>query len=271
MEVRAPFVDSHVNLHHEKFADDLDAVVARARQQGVVAMLTISDKRASTAAIAAIARRWANVWRSVGVHPHYVDDDPALDARMIAEMAAPADVVGIGECGLDFYYEHSERDAQHRAFRAHIAAARDTGLPLIIHARGADDDMREILLAEREAGAFTPLLHCYTGGLDLARAVVAIGGYVSFAGILTFKNADEVRAVAKDVPLDRLLIETDCPYLAPVPHRGRRCEPAFVCDVAAKLAELRGMTTNDLGRATTDNFFRLFARAEFEPGGMRAR
>lgn len=271
LEQRGPFVDSHVNLHHEKFAGDLDAVVARARESGVVAMLTISDKRASTGAVAAVAGRWSNVWRTVGVHPHHADDDPRLEARALVELAAPDDVVGIGECGLDFHYEYSGREAQFGVFRAHVAAARETGLPLVIHARGADAEMRAILIEERGKGPFVPLLHCYTGGVELARAAVDMGGYVSFAGILTFRNADDVRAIAAEIPLDRLLIETDCPYLAPVPYRGRRAEPAHVALVAEKLADLRGMRTEALARATTENFFRLFSRARPEARGLEPR
>jgi len=257
-------IDSHVNLHHEAFASDLPEVMVRARAAGVIGMLTISDKRSSTEAIATAARRYPNVWRSVGVHPHYVKDDPDLTAADLIDLAKPADVIGIGECGLDHYYEHSPRDIQEEAFRIHIAAARATGLPLIIHTRDADAATLEILTDEQRAGRFTPLLHCYTGGHALAEAVLAMGGYVSFAGILTFKAADNVREVARAVPLDRLLVETDCPYLAPVPHRGRRCEPAHVAEVAAKLAELQGVKPDALAEATTENFFRLFARAEMK-------
>lgn len=258
------FIDSHVNLHHEAFAPDLAEVMARARAAGVVGMLTISDKRSSTEAIVAAARAYPNVWRSVGVHPHYVKDDPHLSVSDLIALAAPADVVGIGECGLDHHYEYSPRDIQDKAFRLHIAAARATGLPLIIHTREADAATLAILEEERQAGAFTPLLHSYTGGLMLAEAVLAMGGYVSFAGIITFKAADNVREVARAAPLDRLLVETDCPYLAPVPHRGRRCEPAHVADVAAKLAEIKGVSVETLAAATTENFFRLFQRAQMK-------
>jgi TatD DNase family protein len=255
-------IDSHVNLHHEAFAADLGAVMERARAAGVVGMLTISDTRSSTPAIAAAAKAFPNVWRSVGVHPHYVKDDPDLTAADLIALAEPGDVVGIGECGVDHYYEHSPRDAQEDAFRAHIAAARETRLPLIIHTRDADGDTLRILEAEQGQGAFTPLLHCYTGGLKLAEATLAMGGYVSFAGILTFKAADNVRDIARAMPLERLLIETDCPYLAPVPHRGRRCEPAHVVEVAAKLAEIKGVSRDEIAKATTENFFRLFTRAK---------
>jgi TatD DNase family protein len=269
--VAAGLIDSHVNLHHEAFAADLYDVMARAAAAGIVGMLTISDKRQSTEAIAAVSARWRNVWRSVGVHPHYVKDDPDLDAAALMALAEPSDVIGIGECGLDHHYEHSPRDLQASAFRIHIDAARRTGLPLIIHTREADEAMGEILTVEHAKGPFTPLLHCYTGGIELARTVLGLGGYVSFAGILTFRNADAVRAVAREIPLDRLLVETDCPYLAPVPHRGRRCEPAHVPDVAARLGELRGLPAQDIAARTTENFFRLFARARPEPGGIALR
>ncbi len=255
-------IDSHANLHHERFAADLPEVAARAKAAGVIGMLTISDKRSSTDAIAAVARTYPNVWRSVGVHPHHAADDAELGARTIVDLATPSDVVGIGECGLDFHYEYSPRDIQERVFRAHIAASRETGLPLIIHTRDADDRMRAVLEEERQTGSFTPLLHCYTGGEALARAVLNWGGYVSFSGILTFRNAEDLRRIAGLVPLDRLIIETDCPYLAPVPHRGRRCEPAHVVHVAEKLAEIRSASFNEIARATTDNFFRLFSRAK---------
>lgn len=257
-------IDSHVNLHHEAFAADLPETMARAGAAGVIGMLTISDKRESTEAIAAAAAAFPNVWRSVGVHPHYVKDDPDLSARMLIDMAKPADVVGIGECGLDHHYEYSPRDIQEKAFRIHIEAARATRLPIVIHTRDADETTLKILEDEQRGGAFTPLLHCYTGGMALAEAVLAMGGYVSFAGIVTFKAAENVRQVARAVPLDRLLIETDCPYLAPVPHRGRRCEPAHVADVAAKLAELNAVSLETLAEATTTNFLRLFARARLK-------
>ena len=258
-------IDSHVNLHHADFAGDLDAVMARAKAAGVVGMLTISDRRQSTEAIEAASARYPNVWRSVGVHPHYAKDDAGLSVADLVALAEPADVVGVGECGIDHYYEHSPRDIQERVFRVHIAAARESGLPVIIHTRDADDVTLRILESEQARGAFTPLLHCYTGGMTLAEAVIAMNGYVSFAGILTFKAADAVRQVARVVPLDRLLVETDCPYLAPVPHRGRRCEPAHVVEVARKLAEIRGVPLEEIAAATTANFFRLFRRARRSP------
>ena len=254
-------VDSHVNLHHERFDGDVDEVLARAEEAGVGAMLTISDKLESTDAIRAISEAHGHIWRTVGVHPHYADDATGLTADELCALAEPADVVGIGECGLDYYYEHSDREAQRTVFRAHVEASQRTGLPLVIHTRAADEDMGAILSAMHADAPFTALLHCYTSGQALCDLVLGMDGYVSFSGIATFKNADDVRAVATSVPLDRLLVETDCPYLAPVPHRGRRCEPAHVADVARSLAATRGEEEAALVRATTDNFFRLFARA----------
>lgn len=257
-------VDSHVNLHAEQFADDVEAVIARAHATGVRAMVTISDKLSATEAIKAISDRHRGIWRTVGAHPHYAKDHPDLDAATLIELAAPEKVVGIGECGLDQHYEYSDRAVQEPVFRAHVAAARATGLPLVIHTRDADSEMQSILEDEYAKGAFTPLLHCYTGGPALADAVIAMGGYVSFSGILTFRNAVDIRAIAAALPLDRIIVETDCPYLAPVPFRGRRCEPAHVVHVAEKLAEIRGVSIEAIADATTDNFFRLFARARRE-------
>ncbi len=253
-------IDSHVNLHSEQYADDLDEVIAAARKAGVGVMLTISDKLESTAAIKSIADAHDFIWRSTGVHPHYANEHTDLTTAKLVELAQDPKVVGIGECGLDFYYEHSDRAAQFPVFQAHIDAARETDLPLIIHTRNADDETRELLCEEHGKGAFTPLLHCYTGGPELANAVLKLGGYVSFSGILTFKNANDIREIATSTPLDRIIIETDCPYLAPVPMRGRRNEPAYVVHVAEKLAEVKGVSLEDVMKITTDNFFRLFSR-----------
>ncbi|GJL91620.1 TatD family hydrolase [Hyphococcus sp.] len=255
------FVDSHVNLHSEKYAGDLNEVMTRARDAGVSAMLTISDKLSSTEAIRAIANREPLIWRSVGVHPHYAKEYPDLEAQTLIEMAADEKVIGIGECGLDFYYEHSQRDTQNAVFRAHILASRATQLPLIIHTRDADDVTKGMLEREHREGAFSPLLHCYTGGPALAESVLALGGYISFSGIISFKNAGDIRAIAQETPLDRIIIETDCPYLAPVPMRGRRNEPAYVVHVAEALAAVKGVDIEEIEKATTDNFFRLFSRA----------
>lgn len=255
------FVDSHVNLHSEKYAEDLAEIITRARAAGVSAMLTISDQLSSTSAITEITEGDPLIWRSVGVHPHHAKDYAELTAQMLIGLAVDEKVVGIGECGLDFYYEYSDRAVQEDVFRAHINASRETGLPLIIHTRDADDITRNLLETEHREGGFVPLLHCYTGGPALAEAALGLGGYISFSGIITFKNASNVRAIAEAAPLDRIIIETDCPYLAPVPMRGRRNEPAYVVHVAEKLAEIKGVSVDEIAQATTDNFFRLFSRA----------
>lgn len=257
-------IDSHVNLHHEKFDADVEDVIARAKAAGVGAMLTISDRISSTDKIRAIAARHANIWRSVGAHPHYASDHRDLTAQALIDLAAEPKVVGVGECGLDFHYGFSPADDQERVFAAHIEAAQETGLPLIIHTREADEQTGRMLAEAMAKRRFIPLLHCYTSGLSLAEAVMEMGGYISFSGIITFKNADDVRAVAVKMPLDRIIIETDCPYLAPIPHRGRRCEPAHVVHVAEKLADMFGLTRSEIDRLTTENFFRLFARAHRE-------
>lgn len=261
-------IDSHVNLHHEKFDADVEEVIARAEAAGVGAMLTISDRISSTEKIRATADRHPNIWRSVGAHPHYAADHNQLSAQTLIDLALESKVVGIGECGLDFHYGFSPAEDQERVFAAHIEAAQATGLPLIIHTREADDMMGRMLREAMAKKTFTPLLHCYTSGLGLAEAVMEMGGYISFSGIITFKNADDVRMVAARMPLSRIIVETDCPYLAPVPHRGRRCEPAHVVHVAERLGEILGLARSEIDRLTTENFFRLFARARIE--GRRA-
>ncbi len=258
-------VDSHVNLHSEQYAEDCDAVIDAARAAGVDYMLTISDKLSSTHAIKKITDAHDFIWRSVGVHPHYASDYKDLTAQMLIDLARDDKVVGIGECGLDFHYEYSDRAAQRPIFMAHIEAARASGLPLIIHTREADDEMRDTLIKAHGEGAFTPLLHCYTGGPSLAEAALKLGGYISFSGIITFKNASDIRAIAEATPLDRIIIETDCPYLAPVPKRGRRNDPAYLVHVAEKLAEVKGVSLDEIANATTENFFRLFSRATRTP------
>lgn len=254
-------IDSHVNLHHEKFDADVEDVIARANAAGVGAMLTISDRISSTEKIRAIVARHPNIWRSVGAHPHYAADHQDLTAPLLIDLAADPKVVGIGECGLDFHYGFSPAADQERVFAAHIEAAQATCLPLIIHTREADELTLRLLAQAMAKSAFTPLLHCYTGGIALAEAVMEMGGYISFSGIITFKNAEDVRAVAMRMPHDRIIIETDCPYLAPVPHRGRRCEPVHVVHVADKLGEVLGLARAEIDRMTTENFFRLFKRA----------
>ena len=257
-------IDSHVNLHSEKYDDDLQDVIENSLDAGVTAMLTISDKLASTAAIREISRKHKFIWRSVGCHPHYASDESDLTADQLIELASEEDVVGIGECGLDFYYEYSDRLVQEKIFREHVKASQATGLPLIIHTRDADDIMSSILREMYSIENFIPLLHCYTGGPDLAQTAREMGGFVAFSGIITFKNADDVRAVAAQTPLDRIIIETDCPYLAPVPKRGRRNEPAYLVHVARKLAEIKGVSLETVEQATTENFFTLFSKAKKE-------
>ena len=257
-------IDSHVNLHHERFAGEVDAVIAAARTAGVRGMLTISDKMESAPALRDITARYPFIWRSVGAHPHYADDHRETDARAIIEDCAAADVICIGECGLDFHYTFSEPKAQQRLFQEHITAAQETGLPLIIHTRQADDLMARMLRAAMAERPFTPLLHCFTSGLALAEEVMEMGGYISFSGIITFRNAEDVRETARRMPHDRIIIETDCPYLAPIPFRGRRCDPEHVTHVAARLAEILGLSVEETAALTTRNFFSLFKRASSE-------
>ncbi|WP_371398206.1 TatD family hydrolase [Fretibacter rubidus] len=256
------FVDSHVNLHGEKFEGDLDDVVARAVDAGVGTMLNICCKLSDFDATLAVANCYPNMWASVGTHPHDAKDNPDITAAQLIEKASDPKVIGIGETGLDFHYNYSDEAAQFKNFRAHIDAARETQLPLIIHSRNADDKMGDILEAEMTKGAFPALLHCYTSGERLAQRGLDMGLYIAFSGIITFKKADDVRAIVGLVPDNRILIETDCPYLAPVPHRGHRCEPAFVVDVAHKLAELKGWNLKETAKITTDNFFNLFTKAK---------
>lgn len=252
-------IDSHVNLHAPQFDDDRDAVIARARAAGVGLMVNICDRVSNFPACRAIAEA-PDIWCTVGTHPHEAKEDPDLAAGTLVDLAADPRVVGIGECGLDFHYDLSPRDIQARVFRAHCAAARETGLPLVVHTREADEAMGDILEAEHAAGAFPILMHCYTSGFGLARRCADLDAWFSVSGIATFKAADDVRAVIREMPAERLLIETDCPYLAPVPHRGRRNEPAYVPHVLAKLAEVRGWTLAEAEARTTDAFFDLFQR-----------
>lgn len=252
-------IDSHVNLHAPQFDEDRDAVIARAREAGVSLMVNISDRVSNFAACRALADE-PDIWCTVGTHPHEAKEDPDLSAATLVDLARDSRVVGIGECGLDFHYDLSPREIQAQVFRAHVAAARETGLPLVVHTREADDVMGDILEAEYAAGPFRMLMHCYTSGADLARRAAALGAWFSVSGIATFKAAEDVRAVIRDMPGERIIVETDCPYLAPVPYRGRRNEPAYVPHVLAKLAEIRGWSPDDAEQRTTDAFFALFDR-----------
>ena len=258
----ASIVDSHCHLDFPDFDDDRAAVLARAREAGVGTMLTISIKASRAEAVIALAESAPDIFCTIGTHPHEADSEPPLSGEALAELAAHPKVVGIGETGLDNFHKHSTPEAQARSFRAHIDAARRTQLPLIVHTREADDETADILEEEMGKGAFPGLIHCFTAGADLARRVLDLGFYISISGVVTFKNAEALREVVKNVPRDRLLVETDAPFLAPVPHRGRRNEPSFVAHTAAALGELHGLNAEDMAAATCDNFFRLFTKAK---------
>ncbi|HEX8216341.1 MAG TPA: TatD family hydrolase [Allosphingosinicella sp.] len=259
------FVDSHCHLNYKGLAEDQPAVLDRARAAGVKKMLNISTHAAEWKAVIAVAEREPDVFASVGVHPHDADSHADVETATLVEQARHPRVVGIGESGLDFYYDRSDRERQRASFRAHIAAARESGLPIIVHTREAEADTHAILADEMGKGAFTGVIHCFTASRDFAEKALALGFYVSMSGIVTFKNARDLQETAKTIPLDRLLIETDAPFLAPVPHRGRTCEPAFVADTARFLAGLRGESFETLAEATAANFDRLFAKAAAGP------
>jgi TatD DNase family protein len=254
-------IDSHCHLDYLAEEQDVEAVIGRARGAGVGGMVTISTRLSTFPAVRAIAEAYEDLWCSVGVHPHHADEEGVKDASELTDLAKDSCVVAIGETGLDYFYDNAPREDQQRSFRAHIDAARQTQLPLIVHTRDADDDCVAILREEFEKGAFPGLIHCFTAGSALAEAVLEIGFSISVSGIITFKRADELRETLSKVPLDRLLVETDSPYLAPVPHRGKTNEPAFVGHTAAALAELKGVSLGELERRTTENFFRLFSKA----------
>ena len=255
------FIDTHVNIHGEAFENDLDSVLNRAREAGVSPMIAICSRLSDFDAVRAIAQAHEDVFCTIGAHPHHAKDRPDITPDELLEIARHPKVVAIGETGLDFYYGHSPEEAQFASFRAHIAAARETGLPIVIHSRDADGPMAEILEDEMARGAFKALLHCYTGGAELARRAAALGAWFSASGIITFKKADDVRAVfAEHVPEDKVIIETDCPYLAPVPKRGDRNEPAYLPYVAAKLGELKGWSIEETARRTRENTLALFGR-----------
>ncbi len=255
-------IDSHCHLDFPELATDEAGVLARARTAGVAGMLTIGTRLDQFERVRAIAERHDNVWCSVGVHPHEAKDEGQRTPERLIEATRHPKVVGIGETGLDFFYEHSPREEQAESFRTHIVAARETGLPLIVHTRDADAETGDLLETEYAKGAFAGLLHCFSSGPEVARRALDLGFYISISGIVTFKAAEELRTIVRGIPLDRLLVETDSPYLAPIPKRGRTNEPAFVAHTAAKVAELKGIGIAELEAATTDNFFRLFAKAE---------
>ena len=253
-------VDSHCHLDYFP-EQDREEVLRRAAVAGVEEVVTIGTRLAQSAEMRRYAERTPGVWCTVGVHPHHAGEGPGATVEELVALADSPKVVGIGESGLDYHYDTAPREAQQASFRAHIRAARRVGLPIAIHARAADDDIATILEEEAGQGAFALLLHCFSSGRGLAERALALGGYVSFSGILTFPKSEEIRAIARDVPAERLLVETDAPYLAPVPHRGKRCEPAMVAATAGVLAGVRGMEPEALAALTTANFRRLFRRA----------
>jgi TatD DNase family protein len=253
-------VDSHCHLDFPDFADELDAVIARARAAGIGRMVTISTRVRRQNELLAIADRFSDVFCSVGTHPHYAHEEPDVTAAELIACTRHPKVVAIGEAGLDYHYDRSPRQDQELGFRTHIEAARETGLPLVIHSRNADEDTARILEEETGQGAFPAVLHCFTGGPDLARRAIALGLFISFTGILTFKNSTALRAIAAELPPDRILVETDAPYLAPNPFRGKRNEPAYVVETAKVLGETRGVSFDEIARQTTENFFALFSK-----------
>ncbi|MDR6509924.1 TatD DNase family protein [Novosphingobium capsulatum] len=255
-------IDSHCHLIYEGLVDRQAEALTAARARGVRGFLNISTRQREWEEVVAVAHREPDVWASVGIHPHEADSHADLGAAVLAAATADPRVIGIGETGLDYFYDHSDRQVQQDLFRMHIGVARDTGLPLIIHTRDAEDDTLRILTEEMGKGAFPALIHCFTASAGFGRAVLDLGLTISISGIVTFKNAKDLQGFVADIPEDRLLVETDAPFLAPIPHRGKKCEPAFVADTAAFVAALRGVTIEQLGAVTTDNFFRLFSKAE---------
>ena len=253
-------VDSHCHLDFPDFAPELDAVVSRARDAGIGRMVTISTRVKKQDQIRSIAETYDDVFCSVGTHPHYADEEIEIGTDELLKCAEHPKVVAIGEAGLDYFRNNAPRDAQEKGFRAHIAAARQSGLPLVIHSRDADDDMARILEEETGKGAFPAVLHCFTGGRDLAMRALALGHYISFTGILTFKPSQNLRDLAAELSTDRVLVETDAPYLAPGPYRGKRCEPAYVVETAKVLAQAQGVSLDAVAKQTTENFFRLFSK-----------
>jgi TatD DNase family protein len=253
-------VDSHCHLDFPDFADDLDGIVARASAAGVGRILTISTRIRRLNALLAITERFPDVYCSVGTHPHQADEEDGISASELIELSKHPKVVAFGEAGLDYFYQHGSREAQERGFRSHIAAARATGLPLVVHTREADEDCGRILDEEMSRGPFRAVLHCYTGGRELAMKAIALGLSISFTGILTFKKSQDLRDLVADLPADRIMVETDAPYLAPGKFRGKRNEPAYVVEIAKVLAETRGVSLEEISRQTTENFFRLFSK-----------
>jgi TatD DNase family protein len=257
-----PVIDSHCHLDFPDFAEEIDDVVARARAAGVERMVTISTRVAKGAVYQALAERFEDVWFTIGTHPHQAAEEPETDIAAIRRFAQHAKCVGIGEAGLDYHYAYARQPVAEKVFRAHIGLARELDLPLVIHSREADADMARILSEEMGQGRFRALLHCFTSSRALAETGLELGLYLSFSGVLTFKNSADLRAIARDAPLDRVLVETDAPYLAPIPHRGRRNEPAFVVETAKVLAETKGVSFEEIAAASRANTLRIFNKIE---------
>ena len=255
------FVDSHCHLNYKGLVEQQSDVLNRARQSGVSAMLNISTRESEWDEVIGLAEQETDVWASVGIHPHEADGHTGVDAAKLIERAANPRVIAIGETGLDYYYDKSDREQQRTSFREHIVAAHETGLPIIVHTRDAEDDTAQILSEEMGLGAYSGVIHCFTASADFARKALDLGLYISLSGIVTFKNAADLQDIAKWLPADRMLVETDAPFLAPVPHRGRTGEPAFVADTARFVAKLRGEGEDALASQTTENFYRLFSKA----------
>jgi TatD DNase family protein len=260
------FVDSHCHLDYEGLAERLPEVLARAEEAGVGLMLSIGTRVRRFDSLLKLVETYSNVYCTVGTHPHHVHEEEDITVQELVDLSKHPKVAGIGEAGLDHHYDYSPRTSQEKGFRAHIAAARESGLPLVIHSREAEADTAAILEDEMQRGAFKPLLHCFTSSAELATRGLALGAYVSFSGILTYKSAENLREVAKTVPMDRLLVETDAPYLAPVPHRGKSNEPAFAVKTLEQLAAVKGVASADMATATNANFFRLFDKIPRPPG-----
>lgn len=256
------FVDSHCHLNYKGLVEDQDAVLARAAEAGVSAMLNISTRKREWADIIATAEKAPNIWASVGIHPHEADSHADVDTAQLVAAADHPKVIAIGETGLDYFYDHSDREQQQESFRAHLVASRETGLPVIVHTRDAEEDTARILREEMGKGPFPGVIHCFTASGEFADIALKLGLFISISGIVTFKNAQDLRETAARIPEERLLIETDAPFLAPVPHRGKSCEPAFVADTGRFLADLRGVSVEHLAQTTADNFYTLFSKAK---------
>ncbi len=255
-------IDSHCHLNYKGIVEQQAEILTRARDSGVTAMLNISTRECEWDEVIGLAAQETDIWASVGIHPHEADAHPEIDASKLIDRASHARVIAIGETGLDYYYDKSDREQQRVSFRSHIIAARETSLPIIVHTRDAEDDTAQIMAEEMGRGAYSGVIHCFTASADFARRALDLGLYISLSGIVTFKNALDLQEIAKWLPLDRLLVETDAPFLAPVPHRGKTGEPAFVADTARYIAKLRGIDEAELMEQTSQNFYRIFTKAK---------